>query len=256
MTLEEEKLPLFYSLFLHGVILLVLVVKPYFSKEIKPFERTIKVDIVAMPEKHQKIVKEAVDKGVKKTEKAAPKPLVKEKKPEPKEVAAKKTATEKSNPKEIQKAKEKAAVSEPQVEETGLSEGDALKKLADMKKEKAALAALEQQKAIAGNRLSKGSDLVGVEKLEYTNYKTTLHRAISAEWDLPKWLLEGKLRAIAFIKIDEEGNLIERRLVESSGNTIYDEKVMEAIEDSSPFDPPPEKFKNIVRFEGVLLTFP
>jgi len=237
MTFTEEQKPLFYSLGLHLSILFVLVFKPYFSSPVKPFERSIKVDIVAMPEKGQKII--------------APQPKA-EKKPDKK---AEKTKA-KAKPKKVQKSK---AVTSTKVAESA-TENDAFKKLKAMKqqkKEEEALAALaEKQKEIKGNRVSKGTGLVGVEKLEYTNYKEILHAAISADWELPKWLLESNLQAVVEIKIDHDGNLVYKNLVQSSGNKIYDEKVMEAIINAAPFDTPPDKFKGIVLYEGVVLTFP
>ncbi|MGH1467315.1 MAG: energy transducer TonB [Bdellovibrionales bacterium] len=238
MTISEERKPLAYSLGLHLFIVLVALIRPYFSADTKHFERAIKVDIVAMPDKHQKIVKKVEEKVVKKEKK---KPSKKVKKQQAK-----------VNPKGVSKSKTAVAKKEEVVDE-GLEE-DAFAKLARMQEEKNI--EIEKQKEIAGNRVSKGTDLTGVEKIEYSNYRSTLHTAISSEWDVPKWLLEGDLSAVAHIKIDESGNLIYKKIVKSSGNSIYDEKVMEAIEDAVPFSPPPEKFKKIVYYEGVELSFP
>ena len=252
---EESKKPLVYSVLLHLSILAVLVVKPYFSKEVKPFQKSIKVDILAMPEKDQKIVpilpdiEETVEKkdDTKKASKPKTTPVVEK----PKTQTAQKEAK-----KEVSK-KEDKPVEAPKETNT---EMDAFKKLNDLKrkeKEQEALEALKQkQKEIKGNRLSKGTGLIGVEKIEYTNYKEVLHAAISTDWELPKWLLESNLQAVVEIKIDHDGNLVYKNLVQSSGNKIYDEKVMEAIISASPFNPPPEKFKSIVMYEGVVLSFP
>jgi len=252
---EESKKPLVYSVLLHLSILVVLVVKPYFSKEVKPFQKSIKVDILAMPEKDQKVipiqpdVEEIVEKkeDTKKASKATP--VVE--KPEKKE--AKKDSEAK---KEVSKKEDKPAEAPKETN----TEMDAFKKLNDLKrkaKEEEALKALKQkQKEIKGHRLSKGTGLIGVEKIEYTNYKEVLHAAISTDWELPKWLLESELQAVVEIKIDNDGNLVYKNLVQSSGNKIYDEKVMEAIISASPFNPPPEKFKSIVMYEGVVLSFP
>lgn len=247
MTLSEDKQPIIYSLCFHAALFLLMIVRGYFSQEIKPFERTVRVDIVAMPDKVQKIVKPEPKKEVKKEakKKTEKKKETVKKKKEKKAVAKPKAVPAKKKPKK-----------EAPKEDFKKSEMSAFEKLAALKAEKIEKEIVEKQKAIAGNRLAKGSDLVGVEKLEYSNYKSTLHGAISAEWDLPKWLLEGNLKAVALIKIDEEGNLIFKKIISSSGNSIYDEKVMEAIEDSAPFSPPPEKFKQIVYYEGVQLAFP
>ena len=230
MTLSEESKPFFYSLVLHLSIFLILVVKPYFSTEIKPFGRSIRVDILAMPKKGQKII-----------------PVI----PKAKEKSKKKT-------KPKGKTKKKAVTSKkinPKALESGAFKK--LELLKKKKKEQEALSALEQKKQeIKGNRASKGTGLVGVERLEYTNYKDVLHTAILEDWELPKWLLESDFQAVVEIKIDHDGNLIYKNLVQSSGNKIYDEKVMEAINSAAPFDSPPNKFKGIVMYEGVVLTFP
>jgi colicin import membrane protein len=252
MTLAENKKPLFYSLGFHLGLVFLMLVRGYYSTDIPDFEKTVRVDIIAMPDKVQKIVEpkqiEAPKEEVKETKtKDEPKPV---EKAEPKKDAVK-TVSKKEKVEPVKKTPPK-----PPVEDLKKSELNAFEKLAALKAEKAEAEIEEKQKAIAGNRIAKGTDLVGVEKIEYSNYKSVLHKAISSEWDLPKWLLEGDLRAIALIKIDEDGNLTFKRIVSSSGNSIYDEKVMEAIVDSAPFSKPPSKFKKIVFYEGVQLAFP
>lgn len=241
-NLTEENKPLAYSLGIHIFVVLVAIVRPYFSKEIKPFESAIRVDVVAMPDKEQKIIKKEKKKAAPKKEKKVEKKAAKVK-PKPKPKAAVSVPAKK-----VAKAKPKEAAKEEAEEE------DAFAKLKRLQEEKEMAAA--EQKAIAGNQVAKGTDLTGVEKIEYSNYRSTLHTAISEEWDVPKWLLEGDLSAVAQIKIDESGNLIFKEIVKSSGNSIYDEKVMGAIIDAAPFSPPPEKFKKIVYYEGVQLSFP
>ena len=254
MTLSENKKPLFYSLGFHLSLVLVMVIRGYYTTDIPDFERTVRVDIVSMPDKVQKIVppkqQPEIAKEEPKKEDPKQKPKEQVKKVEPKKEAVKASAkTQKVETK-------KKSPPKPPAEDLKKSELNAFEKLAAMKEAKIQDEIEEKQKAIAGNRIAKGTDLVGVEKIEYSNYKSTLHKAISSEWDLPKWLLEGDLRAIALIKIDEDGNLIFKNIVSSSGNTIYDEKVMEAIVDSAPFSKPPSKFKKIVFYEGVQLAFP
>ncbi len=226
MITSEEKKSLVYSLGAHCFIVLLLFVRPYFSSELKPFKNTIRVDIVAMPKKHQKIFK--------KKEKITKKQVERKKKIR---------TVEKNIPKNNTEAKQRKSL-----------EKDAFAKLVRMQEEKNKEA--QRQENVAGNRVSKGIDLKGVEKVEYSNYTATLHGAISAQWNIPKWLLEGDLSAIAHIKIDERGSLIFQKIIKSSGNLIYDEKVRSAIMDAAPFSPPPEKFKKIVYYEGVELLFP
>lgn len=249
MRISEERKPLAYSLGIHLFIVLAAVVRPYFSSEVKSFEKAIRVDVIAMPDKHQKIIKKEEKKATPKTEKKEKKIVKKAiKKPSAKLVNKSESKPSKKSP-----SKTKKKVVEEKVEDEG-GEEDAFAKLARMQEEKNI--EVEKQKVIAGNRVSKGTDLTGVEKIEYSSYRSILHNAISAEWDVPKWLLEGNLSAVAHIKIDENGNLTYKKITRSSGNSIYDEKVMEAIEGAAPMSPPPEKFKQIVYYEGVELSFP
>jgi outer membrane biosynthesis protein TonB len=245
VKIREDQKPLAYSVGMHLLIVLVAIVRPYFSKEIKPFQRSIRVDIVALPSKHQKIIK--------KVEKKAPTKKVVTKKKIKETVKKKISATKMVSKKDKAISANKLVNKKKEAAEEILEE-DAFAKLARMQEEKNI--EVEKQKDIAGNRASKGTDLSGVEKIQYSNYRSTLHTAIAEEWDVPKWLLEGNLSAAAHIKIDESGNLIYKKLVRGSGNSIYDEKVMGAITDAAPFSPPPEKFKKIVYYEGVTLSFP
>jgi len=248
MNLIQDKNPLFYSLGFHFSLLILMVVRGYYSSDIPDFEKTVRVDIIAMPDKVQKIVKPKTAKAKKEVKKETKKKTAKVK---PKEKPRAKTVSK--NQKSVAKKKAKPKAPKEDLQKSQMS---AFEKLAALKAAKEQTEIEEKQKAIAGNRIAKGTDLVGVEKIEYSNYKSTLHKAISSEWDLPKWLLEGDLRAIALIKIDEDGNLVFKKIATSSGNSIYDEKVMEAILDSAPFSPPPSKFKKIVFYEGVQLAFP
>lgn len=240
MIPEDLKKPLQISLGIHAFVAVLLVVRPYFATKIDPYEKAVRVDIIAMPEKAQK--KQALP----------PKPKASPKKPEPKKTKPKKPVAKSKKP-------EKVKPIETPVKKSSISEADALKKLlAKTKKteEEPVKPSEEVQKLIKGNIVSKGSDLVGIQKIEYSNYRSVLHAAISAKWDLPKWLLEGDLVAQAHIKIDNKGNVIFKKLTKESGNGIYDQKVLEAIDAATPFKAPPEKFRNIVRYEGVLLSFP
>ena len=268
MTLSKERKPLFYSLILHLSILLILVVKPYFSSGVKPFERSIRVDIVAMPEKGQQIksIVPTTTPTIAPTIVPTTAPTIA---PKAKNKSKKKAKEEEKKEIREEKIKEETGLKKKTIPSknvtTEVSEMEAFKKLEALKKKKKEqkkeeeeeLSALREKKqVIKGNRTSKGTGLIGVEKLEYTNYKEVLHAAISADWELPKWLLESNLQAVVEIKIDHDGNLVYKNLVQSSGNKIYDEKVMEAVVNSAPFDPPSDKFKGIVLYEGVVLTFP
>lgn len=213
---------------------------------------TIKVDLVALP-----------DKG---DNKAVPKPLAtpKEEKapevakqpdpPKPKPVAK---PTEQPKKQDTKSAEEPAKVVEESKADdellalSRLREMEALKNIEKMQNSKD----FNTAGPIKGNRLAPGDSLEGLNRIQYNNYKKVLQDAIKSNWDLPPWLQDGDLSAEALIKIDENGNVTEKELIKSSGNTIYDKYVIETINKSSPFQPPDDKFVNVVAVKGVVLSF-
>lgn len=208
---------------------------------------TIKVDMVALPnlEDNKKITK------------AEAKPD--EKKPEPKKVTAKPKPVEKT--KAVQKKPEKKVDTEPKIDESSafakLQELQALKKLQEPSVDTAVDdAPLIEESVIKGNRLTVGDSITGVSRIHYDNYKQVLHNAVKNKWNLPSWIQDGNLFAEALIKISNTGHVTEKVLTTSSGNTMYDKYVLQAINEASPFPAPPDKFVNIVGVKGVVLRFP
>lgn len=208
-------------------------------------QSTLKVDLVALPDK---------DDNKKVPEKIPEKP--EEKKP-----VAKKEEPPKEKPK-VEETKTKTQVVKKE-EPKKNTEADAFAKLREME----ALKNLENKKEtvktaepvidtpIKGNRLAPGDALIGLNKLQYNNYINDLQKAVKSKWDLPPWLQDGELSAEALIKIDQSGLVTEQTLIRPSGNSIYDKYVLDTINKSSPFPPPPDKFVNVVAIKGVVLSF-
>ncbi len=116
---------------------------------------------------------------------------------------------------------------------------------------------VQQQKInYKGNVLSAGDSLTGLNALDYESYFTTLKEKIQKNFIIPQWLAEAQLRAQVLVKIDERGYVISRQLVESSGQEVFDQKVLEAIDHSSPFSPPPERLVQIMSIQGLTFNFP
>ncbi len=123
-------------------------------------------------------------------------------------------------------------------------------------KESAAGKANDGAQKIKGNVLSPGTSLTGLTKLQHDTYASDLDRHIKDHWSLPEWLAKRDFKAQARVLIDSRGNILERKIVKSSGNPSYDEEVLATIDRSAPFPAPPEKFLAIVSVEGILIGFP
>lgn len=236
----------------HVAIFLFFGVKVLIFPDISDLDQdgTIKVDMVALPNLEDN--KKVTQNEPKKTEeKVEPKKEV----PPPKPVAK---AVEKPA---IVKKPEKKVEAEPKVDESSafakLQELQALKKLQAPQEDVVANdTSAEVESIIKGNRLAVGDSITGVSRIHYDNYKQVLHNAVKNKWNLPSWIQDGNLFAEALIKISDTGHVTEKVLTTSSGNTMYDKYVLQAITEASPFPAPPDKFVNIVGVKGVVLRFP
>lgn len=209
---------------------------------------TIKVDMVALPNMNdnKKIVKPETTKKPEETKSEPVKPVEKTKPVE------KPTVNKKPEPK-------KPESTEPKLDESDafskLQELQALKKLS-AKKEPTTAEPEISDTSIKGNRIAVGDSITGTNRIQYDNYKQILHNAVKNKWNLPSWIQDGNLSAEALIKISESGHITEQILTTSSGNSMYDKYVLQAITEASPFPAPPDKFVNIVGVKGVVLRFP
>lgn len=250
--LSKELKPYFkISIGFHIAIFLFFGIKVLIFPDLNDLDQdgTIKVDMVALPnlEDNKKVVQS--ETKAKPEEKVAEKPKPVEKTPvKPKEIA-KKPPEKKPTPAEV-KEEESSAFQK-------LQELQALQKLAQKSEpEPVAETSPEVESIIKGNRLAEGDSITGVNRIQYTNYKKILHDAVKNKWNLPSWIQDGELFAEALIKISDTGHITEKVLTTSSGNTMYDKYVLQAINEASPFPAPPDKFVNIVGVKGVVLRFP
>ena len=107
-----------------------------------------------------------------------------------------------------------------------------------------------------GNILAAGTSLTGVHKIQHNRYLGQLKNHVQKNWFLPEWLAQKDLRAQIQIKIDKTGNLLEQKLIESSGDATFDELASETVKNSDPFPAPPEKFQELLKVDGFVLGFP
>jgi colicin import membrane protein len=238
------------SLALHLSLFLVMAVKiVLFPGERLEHMRAVRVDFVALPDKEAELgppgeEKPAEEKPAAPAEPEKP-PAVVEK---PKE---KKAETKKVEPKVAEKKPEKTDLKDQQ--------SSALQRLAALsriKKQKATDSAKPEGVTVKGNRISEGNSLTGVEKIEYNRYLSDLDLHIKKNWHLPEWLATKQLTTAIFLRFDEKGQILEKKLVRSSGNKAFDNEAMQAVMNSVPFPAPPENLISYFQSQGIELRFP
>jgi TonB family protein len=223
------------SISIHVAIVLFLTVRLLvFPSEPLIIQNSIRVDVVDMPDKVSTLPEEKP---------AEPAPEVKAKpevKPPPPEPEAK--------PKTVDLKKDKT------------KQLDAINKLKQMSAFDKLKESKEEPKPAApqfkGNILNAGDSLTGIEKIQFDDYFSKLKSHVREHWDLPQWLANANLSAQAGVQIDEQGFVIKKQLLKSSGNEIFDEKVISTLDKCSPFPPPPNRLRDVVRARGIVFNFP
>lgn len=241
--IENEKFQrdLKYSLVFHVIVLGAFSVKNiFFSSPDIDYKSAIRVDIVDLPDK---IVNKANTQKKTPAKKIEPIKQIKPKdKPKPKPKPKKKSMTNKVSLKKSQN--------------TAIERLKALEKLKQEKDtEDTQQAALNKIKEFKGNNLSKGSSLSGVVADQQNAYIGLLDNHIKQYWDLPRWLAEENLSCKVQIKIDTNGNLVFRRILESSGNTDFDDIALKTVDNASPFPMPPAGLSGTLETNGVTIEF-
>jgi colicin import membrane protein len=112
---------------------------------------------------------------------------------------------------------------------------------------------------IEGNRLSKGSALVGdysdSETSEFSAYVQNIPGLIRPFWRLPSYLLDKDLRCRIKIYLSPQGKLLKTELQESSGVAEFDARAEKAIRDAS-FPKPSTEVGARLTNSGIILGFP
>ncbi|MGZ3769275.1 MAG: energy transducer TonB [Bdellovibrio sp.] len=259
---EQIKRGLGISLALHAIIFSFFILKTvFFEKESIDFSQAVRVDIVGLPDKVNPTTLPPPAKEAGKPEQALPDKKKEEPLPPAPVPVTKNKVTETKAP-----AKKEEGVSLEKVKSKQQSALDKLKAMAALDKIKEAVANDKKEKPtgnatggaqkIKGNILSPGTALSGLAKLQHETYSADLDRHIKQNWSLPEWLAKRDFKAQVRVYIDSRGNIIDRKIVKSSGNPSYDEEVLATIDRSSPFPIPPEKFLAIVSVDGILIGFP
>lgn len=250
----DLKPALIKSAALHVVVALILTVRAYiFPSEPLRIESAIRVDIVGLPEKSQ-----SLPPPIEAPVPEAPKP---EAVPEttkdlpPVEVA--RPVTQPKDPPVVLKPKKPDPKKQRKDQESALKRLQALAKLDQQARadaaQKAIAAAKNAQAAVRGNQLSKGNSLSGLTRLDHAKYLDELEARVKSQWRPPKFLASAKLRVRVILLIDETGMITKKSIVQSSGNNVFDESALQAIEAAQPLKAPPESLQGLLSTQGVEL---
>jgi colicin import membrane protein len=114
---------------------------------------------------------------------------------------------------------------------------------------------------LEGNKISKGSSLTGVQVAQadygaFENYIAQLPDHVRPYWKLPSYLMDKELKCRIQVFINGSGELVRVQLVESSNDSEYDSKALQAVKDSAPFPRPEASFVGMLIQGEVILGFP
>jgi colicin import membrane protein len=113
---------------------------------------------------------------------------------------------------------------------------------------------------LEGNRLSKGSALVGdysdEQNSEFSSYVQSLPGVIRPFWKLPSFLMDKNLRCRIKIYLSPVGDVLKLEVQESSGNEEFDARAVKAIKEAAPFPKPQEVVGARLANSGIILGFP
>lgn len=235
------------SISLHLGLILVMTVKVFVFPDIRPeHTRSVRVDFVALPDKDPTEAPQGSPQPA-----APPPPAKKAPTPKPEAVVVDKT----QGPKKTKTAEPEAPSTKDQ-QASALKRLQALSKIKKMKESQQKSEAGPEGAKYAGNQISEGTSLTGVDKLQHDQYLEKLDQHIKSRWQLPEWLAQKSFTAALLVKFDENGQLLDKRIIKSSGNRAFDDEAMRAVEASAPLPAPPENLISYFKVRGIELRFP
>ena len=218
-----------------GIFVLFMVRVFVFPSEIPINQRSLRVDVVALPEKQMGRKQKASGKQKTRSQKTKSKKTVEK----PKNLKNSKLHSKK---KESFKNKQSSAI-------------DRLKAIKKMEKERE-LKEQSGKKEYKGNLLNRTQSLGGLEKLHHESYLDQLDDHIRSHWSLPGWLANSKLKARVLLLIDKNGMILNKSFVLQSGNDDFDQYIFRTLEKANPLPSPPDDLVDFYSTRGVELRFP
>jgi colicin import membrane protein len=240
-----------------ALVLIFTVKAVFWTDEPINYQSAIRVDLVALPDKltadskpmanpEPDVVKpnpKPEAKAPSKTE-AAKESVSKPTPPAPKPEVVNLQATKKKQSEAVNRLKQLSALERLQQQET------------EDRKRKALEALKGTPTQFKGNQLADGNNsLTGLARMQAESYISDVDRHMRQYWALPEYLRNRSLKTEVLVKFDSKGHVTSKQIVKSSGNELFDEIVLTAIENSSPVPAPPEKFVRISQLQGFLFRF-
>lgn len=113
---------------------------------------------------------------------------------------------------------------------------------------------------LSGNKLKTGTQMTGegnaAEMTAYHAYVLRLPDIIRVKWTLPSYLADKKLKCRVRISINPSGEVSKMAIQQSSGESDYDQRAMDAIRASAPFPNFSKNLGNRTENIEVVLAFP
>ncbi|MBU2591700.1 MAG: TonB C-terminal domain-containing protein [Nitrospinae bacterium] len=231
----------YFSILLHGIFLLILLVVPYQKRKI-PFDSTYRVSLTPPPpeivedkksettvveekkEEAKKIEEKVVEKKKEAPKKSVAK-VIEKKKEEPKKSPAKAVEKKKEEPK---KSTEKVAKQEDIMPDIETPESDYTPPPQTPPQ------ASEQKMTVREN----------MEDFAHPDYLNRVRNTINYHWATASWNIERgrQLLTTVSFRIDRTGVITMIRMEKSSGMVLYDNASIKAVQSSSPLPPLPADY--------------
>ena len=238
---ESLSKPVAISALAHASLVLIFMVKAFLApSEGIDLREAIRVDVVGLPEKQQQLPEKE----------AAPAPTA----PPPTPVAKPQPAPPKPKAPEPPKVDLHSKKDLAKSQKSALNQIKAMSALDKIKNEVST--AKPAAKPVKGNQVNAGNSLTGLEKIDYDRYFHSVEEKIRANWSLPQWLIDAQLKAQALVLIDESGNVKKKQVLKSSGNSEFDDRMLDAIDKSAPFPAPPDRLRGVLSEKGIVFNFP
>ncbi|MGD9161087.1 MAG: energy transducer TonB [Desulfobacteraceae bacterium] len=103
---------------------------------------------------------------------------------------------------------------------------------------------LDSSGGVSGSGVQAGSLALNIYKMEAESL-------IKSNWSYSDAL--GNYEAIVLVKVRKDGKVLETHFIKRSGNNVFDESVIKAIELANPLPPLPEGYKE--NYEEIEITF-
>jgi len=230
-----------------------ILTKVFPNGDVEIIRSSVRVDVVGMPKFTIQELKKMEAQPIVEKEPEVAKGVKEETKPETEDVIKKddlviqEQGKKKTNFLNILNEASKEKVTATKVEKKGAKTGTGNKNLDSL--------------IIEGNRLSKGSALVGdytdEQNSEFSAYVQNLPGIIRPFWKLPSYLLEKNLRARIKVFLSPEGKLLKTEVNESSGDDEFDARALSAIKSGSVnFPKPSPEVGARLTNSGIILGFP